>query len=372
MDKVQTQNAIKKGNLPFSIRNYSFTSIIGQGGSSTVYLGQNLSFGNQFVAKVMTVEPSEMEDSWKIFDAEVSSLSILDHPNVIRLYDHFQEGNKFYMILEYCSGGSLHDQISRCNGLSSSQFLILGREIAEALAYCHEKGIAHRDIKTQNILLDMSGHSHLADFGLSLKTQKGQLYMSNGGSFEYTAPEIFMKKPHDPMAADSWALGVVFAMMVTGSSPWKYQSLGDLKITASQAQIKYKKPIPDVIDDLIHRLIVINPEERLTMKQVMDHPAFKYPVNIKSKLSLYRNSFGTNAIPIFKWNNVKRTYNASSSSNSFGSDQELIVQENSSIHSASIGLLNASKRCNVRPRPKKRERHSTESFLGDEVAEEIE
>ena len=326
MDKLQTLNAHKKGNLPFSIRNYNFTAIIGQGGSAIVYLGQNLTFGNQFVAKVMTVEPSEMAESWKIFDAEVSSLSILDHPHVIRLYDHFQEGNKFYMILEYCSGGSLHDQISRCNGLSSSQFQLLGREIAEALEYCHAKGIAHRDVKTQNILLDMSGHSHLADFGLSLKTQKGQLHLSNGGSFEYTAPEIFMKKLHDPMAADAWALGVVFAMMVTGSSPWKYQSLGDLKIKASQAQIQYKKPVPDVIDDLIHRLIVLNPEERLTMKQVMDHPAFKYPAVIKNKVSQHRNSFGTNAMPILKWNNIKRKYSVSSSSNSFGSDQESVIK----------------------------------------------
>ena len=223
-----------------------------------------------------------------------------------------------------------------------------------------------------NILLDISNHTHLADFGLSIKVQKGQLYLSNGGSFEYTAPEIFMKKPHNPLAGDAWALGVVFAMMATGSSPWKYQSLGDLKIKASHNQTQYKKPIPDVIDDLIHRLIVINPEERLTMKQVIDHPAFKYPAVVKNKIHSFRNSFGTNAIPIVKWSNIKRKCSTSNSSNSIGSDQESIVQENSTIHSVSSFAIDVINKSHVRQRLKKRERHSTESFLGNDVVEEIE
>ncbi|KAK8842741.1 hypothetical protein M9Y10_025604 [Tritrichomonas musculus] len=365
----------KKGNLPFSIHDYYFTTLIGQGGSSLVYLGQNLKFGNQFVAKVMSVEPSEMSECWKIFDAEVSTLSVLDHPHIIRLYDHFREGNKFYMILEYCPGGSLQSQISRSNGLTSAQFRLIGREITEALAYCHEKGIAHRDIKTQNILLDMSGHSHLADFGLSLKTQKGQLYLSNGGSFEFTAPEIFTKKPHDPLAGDAWALGVVFAIMASGSSPWKYESLGDLKIIASQAQIQYKKPIPDIIDDLIRQLITINPSERLTMKQVLEHPAFKFPVSLKNKIHVkqYSNSI-SNAFPVLKWNNINRTNHGSSNSSnlSFGSDQDSSSQDNTStIHSASSAAIHSNQKSRVRQRLLSKNWNSTGPYNGGNDVLEI-
>ena len=279
-EKPGNQNSfpVRRTNLPFFLHNYCFTKFIGKGGFAEVYLVNHVDqngFERQYVAKVVTVEEPDTQESWCVFDAEVNSLSLLDHPHIVRLYDHFREGCQFYMILELCSGGSLHDEIQRTNGLSIHRFITVAKEICEALVYCHNKGIAHRDIKPGNVLLDEFGRTRLADFGLSLRMTNGNLYLPFGGSLIYTAPEIFQKKQHDPKAADVWAFGVMLVVMATGSSPWRCDSLGELKQQAEKGIIVFKKPIPDIIKDLVCKCIVVDPQNRLTMQQVLEHPIFQ-------------------------------------------------------------------------------------------------
>ena len=137
-EKPGNQNSfpVRRTNLPFFLHNYCFTKFIGKGGFAEVYLVNHVDqngFERQYVAKVVTVEEPDTQESWCVFDAEVNSLSLLDHPHIVRLYDHFREGCQFYMILELCSGGSLHDEIQRTNGLSIHRFITVAKEICEAL-----------------------------------------------------------------------------------------------------------------------------------------------------------------------------------------------------------------------------------------------
>lgn len=251
--------------LPFELHNYRFTQLIGHGGFAEVFLVTHLKVMRQYVAKVMTVGSDDMEHRWKVFDAEVSALSRLEHPNIVRLYDHFCIKRQFYMILEYCSAGSLHEEIYHTDGLAMERFLRLSKQIVSALCYCHDFGIAHRDIKPGNILLDAYGNAKLADFGLSYQ---GDVCRSQAGSIAYTAPEIFEKRPHDPKAGDVWALGVVFAMMATGASPWRCDCVGALKKLISTGKYQLQRDVPDALADLISRMIVVNPAQRLTMREV--------------------------------------------------------------------------------------------------------
>ena len=262
-------------NLPFVIRDYQFNNMIGRGGFAEVYLVQHLKFKTYFVAKVMTVDPTEMASRWEIFDAETTALSSLTHPHIIRLYEHFQHSNQFIYILEYCAGGSLHDEVAGTCGLPFPRFIILASQMVSALAYCHSKGIAHRDIKPGNILLDENHRVKVADFGLSQKTIAGQLHKTFSGSCEYTAPEIFLRRPNDPMKGDVWALGVVFAIMSTGSSPWKSDSLGGLRQLASVGNYRLNKSVPPLVADVISKMIVVNPSQRITMSELEKHPLFR-------------------------------------------------------------------------------------------------
>lgn len=263
----------KKGKT-FSIGFYTFLQQIGHGGFSDVYLVNHRDFKTYFVAKAMRAENDDLGSKWETFEAEVKALSALSHPNIIRLYDHFKHKNKFYIFLEYCPNGSLHDESTSQGGMKLSRFHYIAREIVDALAYCHKRGVAHRDIKPANVLIDAYYRAKIADFGLCANTNPEELTENFGGSLSYLAPELFQKKPHNAMMADVWALGVTFATILMGRSPWYSDSLGGLKKLIASGKYHLSKRIPDVVQDLISKMIVIEPTERITMAEILNHPFF--------------------------------------------------------------------------------------------------
>ena len=264
----------QKSALPFKVRDYLFTDVIGHGGFAEVYLVTHCASNREYVAKVMTLNIDDRESRWKAFDAEVTALSCLEHPHIVKLYDHFCINNQFYMILEYCPAGSLHNEIYSTDGVTSERFLQLSHQIVSALSYCHERGIAHRDVKPGNILLDAYGNAKVADFGLSYH---GDVCKSQAGSITFTAPEIFENRPHDPKAGDIWALGVVFAMMATGASPWPCDCVGTLKKLVANGNFQLQKSVPDLLLDLLTKMIVVDPAKRLTIREVGAHLTFMSP-----------------------------------------------------------------------------------------------
>ncbi|KAH0791059.1 CAMK family protein kinase [Histomonas meleagridis] len=324
----------------FTVKDYEFIEMVGRGGFAEVYLVNDKRFGCPFVAKVMMTEGSQSE-KWKAFDAEVNALSSLDHPNIIRLYDHFCIANKYYLILEYCPNGSLQAEINKTSGLSLDRFIFIGKLISNALLYSHNKGIAHNDIKPSNVLLDYANNPKVADFGLCMKTVNGQLCKSFAGSLAFTAPEIFQKKSHDPLKADCWSLGVTFAIMANGYSPWEYESLGGLKEKVSQGTIRLRKGLPEMVVDLIHRTITVDPSERLTMKEIVEHPLFQAP-SIPRRIVWIRK-----LLEKPKWNTIQRISNGMTFDDSILNDYKLEYDnsnvKNTFVHSASSMFCHRSK-----------------------------
>ena len=259
---------------PQQIRDYIVQQQIGHGGFAEVFLCEHRRFKQKFVAKVIHVNEELMKSRGAAYACEIEALSDLMHPNIIQLYDHFEHDHSYVLILEYCPNGSLHDEITATGGLELPRFFQVASELVRALAYCHERGIAHRDIKPGNVLMDAAWRSKLADFGLSMRFEKGQLAREFSGSIEYTAPEIFQKKPHNPMAGDVWALGVLFAFMIGAKNPFASECLGTLKKRASTGVFKLDRRVPPEIAKIIHRMIVVNPEERITMQELAEHPLF--------------------------------------------------------------------------------------------------
>jgi serine/threonine protein kinase len=265
----------KSTPLPCLIHDYVFRKLIGHGGFAEVYLVTHLRFDTEFVAKVMTFDSTDDIEASGVFESEIHALIKLTHPNIIRMYDNFTIGTQVFLILEYCPGGSLRNEITEGDGLSLPRFMEVAVQIADALAYCHSVNIAHHDIKPGNILLDGSRQCKIADFGLCLTTNASKKMRHFGGSLMFIAPEIVQKRPHDPLAADVWALGVTFTMMMTGSSPWDCDNLGQLRIVSAQGAITFKKPVPKHIDELIRQMLVVDPGSRLTMEQVKTHILFE-------------------------------------------------------------------------------------------------
>ena len=251
---------MRQGSLTGStIHGFLFNDLIGKGGFSEVYRVHSIRFDQDFCAKVISVDEQHIDSKWSSFQAEVSSLMSLDHPHIIRLYEHFRENNQFFLILEFCELGSLLHYMRREPNISESQLNSWILQILEAVAFCHSQGIAHRDIKPGNFLLDQFKRVKLADFGISLlvtNDKPSQFTCSR----TFAPPEVLKKHEYDPMKADIWSLGVTLYCLIAGRTPWPAD---DTTNAILMGNVIYGPDFPLVIKPLMRRMITENPDDRI-------------------------------------------------------------------------------------------------------------
>ena len=159
--------------------------------------------------------------------AEIKLLQSVKHPNIVKLLEWF-EGKWFtYLVLEFAGNFTLLDylQKSEDNKLDEGETVFIFSKIGHALAYLHEKNIAHRDIKLDNIMLGPSGEVKLIDFGFGIKTKKDQKLDTYCGTPSYMAPEILSKSYHDPYSSDVWAFGICLYRTLVGKFPFRGKQL---------------------------------------------------------------------------------------------------------------------------------------------------
>ena len=243
-----------------TIQDYEFRERIGKGGFSEVYLIHSTRFHQDFCAKVTTVDEEKVDAKWASFQAEVSALMALDHPHIIRLYSHFREGNQFFLILEFCENGSLSSYLRKTPNIPEEQINTWMMQMLDAVAYCHAQGIAHRDIKPGNFLLDKFDRVKLADFGISLFANDSteQNYVC---SRTYAPPEILLKHQYDPMKADIWSLGVTFYYLIERTSPWPPE---DTTNAILMANVTYGPTFPVVLKLFLKQMIAEQPKNRIS------------------------------------------------------------------------------------------------------------
>ena len=301
MNFASANAAISRESLPMTIGDYVFTDYVTSGGSSEIYIVESKKFQQVYVGKVINVNQRNMEQQWKSFNSETNALMHLNNPNIIRMYDHFRVGTQFFVILEYCAHGSLSDKIPVNRGLTIIQFREIASQIVSALAFCHSKNIAHRDIKASNVLFDQYGRAKLSDFGLSGIMGNENLMSTQCGTFLFAAPECFAGHNYNGVAADIWSSGVLLFTMLTGKIPWRgssqLQLINDMK--------KGPSPIPGVsaeCNNLIKLALDITPSNRPSASELLKHPWFsatKIPVSMKEPTNKVSSS-QPNVSPVIK------------------------------------------------------------------------
>lgn len=253
--------------------NYELKEKIGSGGFASVYKCKNTRYNEIFCVKIIEL-PEDAKKSLSLsFDSEFQTLVKIIHPNIISIFDHFQSDHCLYLILEYCPNGSIADLIMKNDGpLEYHQLIDLFRQILQATSYIHSIGIAHRDIKPQNILMDMRNRPKLADFGLAEFYQANQREKGKfGGSLAYMAPELILKKEFDPAAVDIWALGISFYQMSVGNLPWT-SNLVHQEIAAGFVFIPNN--LDPQITALLRKMLQADPSRRATAKKLLELPLF--------------------------------------------------------------------------------------------------
>ncbi|TKA69862.1 hypothetical protein B0A55_08926, partial [Friedmanniomyces simplex] len=209
-------------------------------------------------------------------EREIAVMKLLEHQNIVRLYDVWENRNELYLIMEYVDGGELFHYVDERKGLPEDEAVYIFRQIVSALLYCHRLLICHRDLKPENILLNQRDLTvKLIDFGMAALQPKGRQLSTPCGSPHYAAPEVVSSKPYDGTQADVWSCGVILYVMLTGTTPFNYSADGDIRaLFRDIARARYWMA-PDLsheAKDLIKRIFVPDPSCRITMDGIWEHP----------------------------------------------------------------------------------------------------
>ena len=236
---------------------YELLSVIGEGGMAVVYKALDRRLNRYVAVKIMREEMAADEEFKQRFFAESQAVAMLSNPNIVAVYDVSHSDSMEYIVMELVEGITLKQYMDRKGKLSQREVVHFTAQIARALAHAHERGIIHRDIKPQNIMLLRDGTIKVADFGIA--TLENEIYENNGqavGSIHYIAPEQARGETPDPRS-DIYSLGVVMYEMITGECPYTGDTLGEIAVKHMNAT-----PVPphEKAEGLSEEL------ERITMK----------------------------------------------------------------------------------------------------------
>ncbi|KAK8865312.1 hypothetical protein M9Y10_010852 [Tritrichomonas musculus] len=310
-------------NLPHKVRNYVLKSVLGQGSFAVVYKAVSLFYNTEFAIKVLCHSKNAEQNSLT-YEAEINSLKKLNHPNVIRLYDYFDEDDKLFIVLEYCNGGTLEDRITRNEEISFDEKIRICSQLVSALKYCYDKSVAHQDIKTANVLFDNNGRIKIADFGLSGIINHEDNINLHRGTLQYSAPEVCQALSFNPFKSDIWSLGVLFYRLFTYSYPFEGHTKDELKKAIINGY--YCEKINYDIRKAIDKMLIVNPDDRISIYKLAQMKLFDIPVNNPKKPYI-------SSIKIYQFNSMNAGIKRKSCMHLLShKDQRLVFRHQSLMH----------------------------------------
>ncbi|XP_014600892.1 PREDICTED: SNF-related serine/threonine-protein kinase isoform X2 [Polistes canadensis] len=252
---------------------YDLEETLGRGHFAVVKLARHVFTGEKVAVKVIDKSKLDEVSRAHLFQ-EVRCMKLVQHPNVVRLYEVIDTQTKLYLILELGDGGDLYDYIMRHDsGLSEEVARTYFRQIVRAISYCHRLHVVHRDLKPENVVFfEKLGTVKLTDFGFSNRFCPGQKLETSCGSLAYSAPEILLGDSYDAPAVDVWSLGVILYMLVCGQAP--FQEANDSETLTMIMDCKYSIPahVSSDCKRLIAKMLVREPEGRASLEEIAADP----------------------------------------------------------------------------------------------------
>ena len=291
-----------------SLQFYKYGRLIGQGAFGKVNLGLNILTGRIVAVKSFNKNNSELTgDNMKKIKYETDLMKKLNHPNITKILEMFEDEKYFLIIMEYINGGNLFSFVKKRRKLSEKTAKFLFRQIILGIKYIHEQNIVHRDIKLENLLIDLNNNVKICDFGIGRKIEnKNQLLHDQCGTLMYMAPEILLstkEKGYEGFPVDIWSAGISLYIMLSGTLPFSYkkkkhnkngeeieneeeeeeESISskskkneddnfELQYSIVYREPKYIENISDEARDLLKGLLNKDPKKRLTCEQILNHP----------------------------------------------------------------------------------------------------
>lgn len=290
----QREDSRKTSFEPLKSEKYYLLNRLGDGGFCEVFKAKDLE-SNQYVA-IKRVDrskrafakypPKDVEKKVKkLIYREANIMKALNHPNLIKFYDMVEDGEEIFIVMQLAEGGELFDRIIKRGKFTEKDAAGVIAQVITAIIYMHDKGYVHRDIKPENILFDNNNDDskiYITDFGLSREIEEKML--TNCGTVDYSAPELLKSKltkcGYGP-EVDNWSIGVVAYILLCGYPPFysSSQDDGEIKKQIMAGTYHFHHPHWDNISkhakSFVAGLLTVNPAERLSLKNALEHPWIK-------------------------------------------------------------------------------------------------
>lgn len=268
---------------------YKLGRLLGKGSFAKVFCAQSLKDGASVAIKIIdkaTLQKNTMEAQ---LIREVAVMHRLQHPNIVRIHEVMATKSKIYLVMEYVRGGDMFSKIIRRGRLTESMARRYFQQLVWTIQYCHTKGVVHRDIKPQNLLLDLEGNIKVSDFGLAALQEpaiKNGLLQTACGTPAYTAPEVVGRKGYAGAKADAWSCGIILFVFLAGFIPFDDSNIIVMYRKIHRREFEFPPWFSRPVKRIISRLLDPNPDTRMNIEELLESAWLKQSFQSEPNLFL--------------------------------------------------------------------------------------
>ena len=270
-------STINQSNHEPNITDFQIIKELGSGSYGQVYLVYHKITKIKYALKAIDKNDKSNKKEKHYFYREIEIMYKIQHPNVVKLYGHFEDNNFCYFILEYIPNGNIYKLIPKHGRkrLDNKNIASIIKDVISAVYYLHNMNppIIHRDIKPENILLDENNQAKLTDFGWSNYLNSNHKRNTLCGTPIYLSPEVINQKGHDEKV-DIWCIGVLLFELSTGKVPFEGNDLQTLKRNINNVNINWPRDINLEAKNLISKILKFDPSSRISLREMLLHPYF--------------------------------------------------------------------------------------------------
>ncbi|KAF8904595.1 hypothetical protein CPB85DRAFT_1437775 [Mucidula mucida] len=263
------------------VGNYTLGKVIGEGAYGKVRMGTHRLTSTRVALKQI---PKAMSAA---LTREIHHHRQLHHPNITQMYEVIATESSVWIVTELCSGGELFDYLVEKGRLSEEETTIMFGQLCLAVAYLHGKGIVHRDLKLENVLLDERCRVKLGDFGFTREFERGTLMETFCGTTGYASPEMLQGKKYQGPEVDVWSLGIILYCLLTGTLPFDDDDESVMKDKIIKGDFEDPEWLSLEARDLIKSILVMDTTRRLTIPQILGHSWFTSPATFQEESAIH-------------------------------------------------------------------------------------